>query len=272
MNDGADQHIERLESFTSVPVPVSRHEAPPFAPSAPKPPIPAGLIFGALSGSLLGAVTATACAFFIDLSDWLGQAALIGAAAGPVGGGIIGVWERKKRGNLVRLDIATMVGAIYGLFPALLVVLGFFDVVRGAFSLYAVVGTTFIGPMTGLLIGAILDRGYEASRRRSCVAAIGFSLTGVAACVGLVWLIARIDTAPDPKEIGAEARTLILQKWRENPDLSDARIRKITLTHIGGKVYEGTFSAKIGADVQRFKLKVTLVNEAIAAEWQPVDE
>src|SRR5262245_58717163 len=81
----------------------------------------AGTVFGAFAGLLLGALLIGICGW---LAGFLWPGVLIGAIIGPVGGAVIGYVERTRRGDLVRPDIATIIGLAYGLLPSLLIVLG----------------------------------------------------------------------------------------------------------------------------------------------------
>jgi hypothetical protein len=271
-----DHDDEPSENFSSAPLPFAQtpdlsfpDETPPPRPKTQK--FPTGMLFGAFAGLLLGAVAAGACCWVVDENEFLWHGALVGAVIGPVGAAAIGVRERKARGDFVRPDIATITGVIYGLFPALLILFGGSGGIRGRFSGVLLLGAGCAGPMAGLLIGALLDRAYEASRGKLWRPALGFGLVSFAACIGILVLMARAAAGPDPDELAAAARSIILWEWRKDPDLQDAKIRKITLAHDHGKVYSGSFDAKIDGQVARFKLTVFVQGGDIEVRWLPMD-
>src|SRR5262245_46022039 len=93
-----------------------------------------GADVGAFVGLPMGAVTGAACCWLTGLFDFLWHGVLIGTLAGPFAGALIGLKERKARGDLVRPDIATLICVVFSLLPAMLIGLQGMSAVRGKFS------------------------------------------------------------------------------------------------------------------------------------------
>jgi hypothetical protein len=266
------------ESITSSPAPVAQPPDMQLSDELVQPRLqrhgnsPAGMFFGALAGLLLGAVAAGACCWVVGQDEFFWHGTLAGAVIGPLGGAAIGVRERKTRGDLIRPDIAAIIGVAYGLLPALLIVLGGVGLVRGKLSGLLLIGAGFAGPMSGLLIGGILDRAYEARRRKSWRAALGFGLVGSAAAIGILLLIARASSGPDPEELVAPTRSAILREWRKDPELQGVKIRNLTLARDSGNRYSGFFDAIIDGQALRHTVTVTVHDADIEVRWAPLDE
>jgi MFS family permease len=221
-------------------------------------------LFGAFAGLLLGALFGAACCWLIGQHDFLWQGLRIGAVIGLFGGTIIGLVERKVRGEFVRSDSATFIGAVYGLLPALLT-LTVFGAGHGHGSAYFWVGIFFIGPMVGLLLGALLDRACEASRQKSWRTALGSAVVGVSACVGLVALMDITSRPLDANEVAAKAKRLILEEWSHKAELRSATIQNVTLTYQGADAYAGFVEATIDNHAEQLSLAVLVEEERIVA-------
>jgi hypothetical protein len=223
-----------------------------------------GLVFGAFVGLLMGPLVGEACSWLAGRDDLLWTGILIGAGLGPFGGAVIGVAERKLRGNLVRPDIATMIGICFGVLPGLLSISPGF--VCGLFEVM------IIGPILGGLVGAILDRAHEANRKKFWWTALRFFVTGLAACIGIGLLMIKMPLGPDQTELAQAAESRILKEWRKDPELRDATIHKVTLVRKTGKDYSGFVEATIGGRPTRFALKVKVHEGGLAwLEWTPAD-
>jgi hypothetical protein len=227
--------------------------------------VASGMVFGALVSLLMGPLVGEACCWLGGRDDLLWKGILIGVGIGPFGGAIIGLIERKRRGDLVRPDVATMIGVFFGWLPGLLSMpLGF---TCGLLEIMV------IGPILGFLIGAILDRGYEAQGKNSWGAALGFVVTGMAACVGIGLFMIAMPLGPDPAELARKAKSHILEQWRKDPQMHDATIQTVTLVRHTGQHYSGSFEATIGGRPARFALKVKVLDGGLATlEWEPADE
>jgi len=242
--------------------------------------LPLGSVFGAFAGFLLGALAGAACCWKLGLTDSPRLWPLVGAVIGCFGGIVIGVKERKARGEFARPDIATIIGLVYGLCPALLTLLGGLGLVRGRFSALALLGMAFTGPVIGLLIGAMLDRAYEAIRNKSWGTAAGTSIAGIAAFLGVFYLIEVMNTGPDTSGITREVKLLILEEWSQKPAMRGATIEKITLTTDDEFKYTGFVDATIDQqpehlsllvvvredEIQSFRLRSD-ANQAAAIDW-----
>src|SRR5262249_20665376 len=101
----------------------------------------------------------------VGQSDSFGIGALAGGVIGSLGGGCLGARHRKGRRDPLTSEVGTTVCMTYALLPALLILLGGLDVVRGKFSGLLVLGAACAAPMGGLLVGGVLDRAYEGALR-----------------------------------------------------------------------------------------------------------
>ncbi|MBX9625225.1 MAG: hypothetical protein K2X82_15570 [Gemmataceae bacterium] len=85
---------------------------------------------------------------------------------------------------------------------------------------------------------------------------------GIGGCVVLVGIGTMQEAGvggvhqPDPKELAAEVKPLILKKWREKPELHSATIQDVTLVHKGGNTYTGLVNATIDGKTEWLKLEV----------------
>ncbi|MCI0378902.1 MAG: hypothetical protein L0215_14945 [Gemmataceae bacterium] len=233
--------------------------------------MPQGLFFGAFVGLLMGGLVGLACCWICDLQEFVWLGILAGVLVGSLVGALLGKAERRIRGELVRPDIATIIGVLYGIVPSLALLLGIGEV-RGLRSGLLWLGLVFVGPAVGLLIGAILDRAYEASRNNSWLWAVGFGLTGLAAAVGAALLITKLMQGPDPRELAREVWPALLKAWQWQPELKNAAIRKINLVHVGGREYSGLVDTEIGERALKFRLKVVVYARTLDLEWKRIDE
>jgi len=196
---------------------------------------------------------------------------LAGAVIGTLGGTIIGIKERKSRGDLVRPDIATFICVGYGLLPALLILLQGVGAVRGRLSGYVLFGAAFAGPMAGLLIGAFLDRAYEAGQRKSWGAALTFGIAGMAAWFGLGLFVHRMMEGPDPDELAKEVRSFLVQDWRKRPEMESLKIQKVSLVRVRNMEYAGLVDALEAGQVAQFSIRVTVEGQGFMVEWKQVE-
>jgi len=129
-------------------------------------PVLGDILFGATVGSLMGAVVGWACCWLVGEQDIVWSGGAIGALAGAFGGAAIGARHGVKRTDATSSEIGTTVCIAYALLPALLVLLGGIGLVRGRLAGHFMLGAAFAFPMSGLLIGGVLDRIYEGILKR----------------------------------------------------------------------------------------------------------
>jgi hypothetical protein len=215
----------------------------------------------------MGAAVGAATCWLTGLFDFLWHGALLGTLAGPFAGGLIGFKERKARGDLVRPDIATIIGAVFGLLPGLLIGLQAMSLVRGRKSVYLFLGAVLVGPVCGLLIGGVLDRGFEAFLRRSWGRALVYGATGVGICLAVVCLIDSAAYGPAPEEVATEVRGLLLQEWGKSPDLGEMTIRKVTLARQGRRSYTGFADVTFAGQSERLTLGVLVEGGLLTVSW-----
>jgi hypothetical protein len=85
-------------------------------------------------------------------------------------------------------------------------------------------------------------------------------LAGAAAFSGylvVIFIMAVASYKPDPNELAAAVKPLILQEWQKKPELIGAKINNITLVHKGGNTYTGFVDATFGGKSQQLALEVT---------------
>jgi hypothetical protein len=271
MNDPDPDHSIQPASGSAPGVPLSSiSETETQFPKPSSGIFPRGLIFGAFVGFLMGVPTALACCWILGLYESQVPAAFAGAMFGTLTGAVIGVMERKARGDLIRPDIATIICFIFGLVPAALMLLQGIGAVRGRFSIYALLGAAFTGPMVAMLVGGLLDRAYEASHKRSLGSALGFAIFGLAALAGLSFLLHRMMQGPDADELAPQVKALLVREWRKRPDLESLKIRKVSLVHEGGREYSGAVDATNLDLVEKFTIHVVVDREGFTVTWEKV--
>lgn len=94
-------------------------------------------------------------------------------------------------------------------------------------------------------------------------------LVGVAyigAYIAVIIFLAVAVYKPDPSELAAEVKPLILQEWQKEPELRGATIQNVTLVHKGGNSYSGFIDATLDGKSERLMLDVTHDGRTIL--WQ----
>jgi hypothetical protein len=174
---------------------------------------------------------------------------------GLPGGMVIGTLERWYRGYLARPDTATYVCVAYGCAAAFLVVPGG-GLVTGRLSAMLFLGMIFAGPAVGLLIGAMLDRSYEASFKKHTGESLRYGFAATAVTAGILYGLALATRPADPKVVAEAVRAVIQWQWSGKPELRGARVRDVSLSYEGDGAYEGFAYAIIGGETVRLRLKV----------------
>lgn len=219
----------------------------------------AGTFFGACVGIPLGALVAAVCCWLTDYGDYAWQAVVYGAISGIIGGAIIGFFERWIRGDLAKADVGTFVGIIFGLLIAffLLAVLGI------PFAGRALIGLLFIGPMAGLIFGAVFDRMYESAGQQQWLTAIQFGGFGLIAIGGIVFLVAE-QSDPDLNEVAKAAQKAMYV----HPEFQGGVIRNLKLQHSEHRVYLGSMEVTFGNEIVHFDLEIQYRHEKVVVQWQ----
>ncbi|MFO0966295.1 MAG: hypothetical protein U0793_12025 [Gemmataceae bacterium] len=230
------------------------------------------MLFGALVGLLAGPGVGAACCWLCGAVDYLWIGVIVGAAVGVFAGALIAMAERRIRGALARPDIATIICAIFGLAPALVLIPNALLSVHGRFSGFMFFGIIAAGPMSGLLVGAMLDRAHEAFLARTWWPALRYGGFGVAGCVGVLVAFLTIPWAPEPAEIERQARALLLSEWRARPGLKGVKIQKIALERKGARAYTGFVEAAVGGQMERFVLDVFYEGDGISLKLRDPGE
>jgi hypothetical protein len=115
------------------------------------------MISGSVAGAILGAANAVLFHYIAGAFDSWQVAGAWGAALGLAGGILIvllrhGIWGPDKGVN-----IATVLGLLYGIAPGLAVLVQS-AVVGNAAAVKGLIGMAMVGSMVGLIIGGVLDR------------------------------------------------------------------------------------------------------------------
>ena len=74
---------------------------------------------------------------------------------------------------------------------------------------------------------------------------------------------------PNPEELAAEVKPLILREWQKSPGFEKATIRQISLAHKGGGLYSGFIEATLDGQPEHLALEVVLDRETIRWEIKP---
>jgi hypothetical protein len=241
----------------------------------PPPPSPSAdvfgrMLFGGLSGLTAGALVGAAGCWFVGRTDlvWLGG--VFGAVFGSLGGVPLALWASRSSGDLQRQDVASTIGMTYGLLFIPLILLGAGGV-SGRLSAALLLGMGMAGPMLGLLVGALLDRVYEGSRKNLWAVALVAGLLGVTTFVGIPAVYARLDPPPDPDVLAAKARKLILHEYEKNPKTRNATVRAIQLTHEEGNRYVGFAEVMVNGEGERLRLEVVVTDDGFTLTTEPIE-
>jgi hypothetical protein len=213
-------------------------------------------IFGAFVGLLMGAAVGAACCWLTGLYDFLRPAVVIGSLAGPFLGAVTGVFlERRVPNGLPRPDLATVICLVFSVLPALLVLLQGIGFLGGGATPLRLAGAVCAGPMAAWMIGALLDRAFDAKQKKSWGEALGSAVVAVAACIAIVWLFDANAYGPDPDELAWQAKNMLEDNWRKHPVLRDATVLKVTLVRHGRWTYTGHAEVTRAGQTERVPLE-----------------
>lgn len=216
-----------------------------------------GVLFGAFVGLLTGPAVAGVTCWLTDWYEGLTLAVCVGAAIGPLGGAAVGLREPKGRGIVVRPDIATMICAGYGVLPALLMFAASIGTLGAGFSVLAGVGLACIGPMLGMLIGAVFDRAYEAMLQKAWIAGLLRCAVGAAVCAAITAGAFIAPYGPDPEDLARDARQAVREQWHQQ-GIVTVLIRSLTVERVRGRQYTGVVDAVLDGQRARFRLAITV--------------
>ena len=100
-------------------------------------------------------------------------------------------------------------------------------------------------------------------------AAWGIGVGAASMYIVAVLCIVMAGYSPDPNELAAEVKPMILQQWQNRPELRGATIQNVTLVHKHGKVYAGFVDATMGGQSERLALEVVYDRGSILWELKP---
>lgn len=231
----------------------------------PRPPISGPL--AAVVGTPLGMTSGAATCYVAGEWDQMLLSVVLGAAFGAVVGIAIVAVSRLRTGEGPRQDVGAAAGFIVGLSPAMLIVFK----LGGELSGMLVAGAAFVGPMIGLLLGALLDRATDELRDRRRGAAALFGAAGVGLCAGLVSWIDSGAYGKPPEEVAGIVRELITDSWSEDPQMEGAVVERLRIRRDGRRSYRGTFTTAIAEFDVPFEVQAWDDGDAIRVEWEPAE-
>jgi hypothetical protein len=214
-----------------------------------------------------GAVVGALCCWLTRQFDSLGHGVLIGALVGPFAGLLIGISERKARGEFARADIGTYICVLFGLLPVPLMILQGLGGVHGRFSGFLLLGAMFAGPMAGLVIGGILDRAFEEAQKKSWGRSLTCAVAGAAICIAIVSAIDAAAYGPDPEEVGVEVKAVIAEEYGKNSEGRRVAIKNVTLVRKGRKAYTGFADVTVVDHQERLLLAVLVEDGMLEVRW-----
>jgi hypothetical protein len=225
-----------------------------------------GVVFGGAVGAVFGALLGGGAVRLAGELDYAWRGFLFGGLAGFPAGAAIAAVERWIRGRFSRPDVATHVGAVLGLLPAVLMLFAAAGAVRGVMTFFLALGLVFVGPMLGMLIGALFDRAVEASQRAAWFTSLKFFLAAILVCGGLAYAISRPPAGPDLKSLTNRVRAVIIHEIRADPGHEDTSVDGFSLNHDGDNRYSGTMEVSLKGRIDRFRVTVTVQDEFF--EWK----
>jgi hypothetical protein len=92
---------------------------------------------------------------------------------------------------------------------------------------------------------------------------------GLAGYVAVCVFIAVVFYQPDPKELAAQVKPLILQEWKNSPLMAGATTKDIVLVHKGGNTCTGFVDAVLWGQRMRLRLEVVYDRGNIVWQTQP---
>lgn len=199
--------------------------------------------------------------------DRMQLSVVLGAAFGAVVGIAIVAISRLRNGEGPRQDVGAATGFIVGLSPAMMTVLKLGGELSGAL----VVGAAFVGPMIGLLLGALLDRATDELRDRRWGAAALFGGVGVGLCAGVASWIDSAAYGSPPDEIAMIVQELITESWSEDPLMEGAVVERLRIHREGRRGYRGTFTTAIAEFDMPFEVQAWDDGDAVRVEWEPAE-
>jgi hypothetical protein len=257
-------HTPETEQIQSTPGPVTVPGQLRAAPDQPrhegdKLPRPVksfpDVTFGALVGLFVGAPVGAATCALLGLDEYCWPGALFGVALGALVGGLFGIWKRKRAIDRASWDVATYLCIAYGLVPALIL----FVTENVQYLMEAV----WLGPLAGLMVGALFDRAREALFRNTPWRALRLGALAVAGCLGLLLVAPWLPYGPEPARLTQAVRSDLLREFEK-----DARVDVSTLKRDSGPRYSGTVRVTAGGHTEQFRVAVKLLDyRGWAGNW-----
>lgn len=196
----------------------------------------------------------------------------IGVVAGLVGGMLIGGIERRRRGDLVRPDLATMIGGIFGLGIALVAFVSGMASVRGNLTAFGLIGMAMAFPTAGILIGGLFDRSYEAAQNSRWRDAGVCCVVAVSASLSLIWLMLTYPTGTSAEDLVRPLTGMIYTEIRAEPEMRNAVVKNVVLVRRGNRDYSGTFEIVVKDRTHRYRVDAQLNDQMLSAAWHLDEE
>jgi MFS family permease len=244
-----------------------RKDPPPETVDGQQSRSPISAPLAAVIASPLGMAAGAATCYVLGEWDQMQLSVVLGAALGAVVGIAIVAVSRLRTGEGPRQDVGAAAGFIVGLSPAMMIVFK----LGGELSGMLVAGAAFVGPMIGLLLGALLDRATDELRDGRWGAAVLFGGLGVGLCSGLVSWIDSGAYGKPPEEVATIVQELIAESWSEDPLMEGAIVDKLQLRREGRRSYRGTFTTAIAEFDMPFTVQAWDDGDAVRVEWEPAE-
>jgi hypothetical protein len=215
------------------------------------------VLFGVLVGLSVSVPVGLATAVLGGFYEARWWGALLGAGLGSLAGGLVGAWRRKRCIDLARWDIATILCIPFGMAPAFFL---FFasGVTGGRYYRELLIETALIGFIGGLAVGAIFDRGREASFAGARVRALVCWAVALAGCLGLALVAPQLPYGPAPAHMFKELRHGLYGEWADDPIWKKADIEDLKLARSPGERYTGTMRVQVAGERLQYRVEVIL--------------
>jgi hypothetical protein len=114
------------------------------------------------------------------------------------------------------------------------------------------------------------NKALEQKGGTSLSVSLGVFSIFVAMNIAIVSAMSAMAHDPDPTELAAEVKPLILKEWQTNRELRGAVIQNVSLVAKGGHVYTGFVDATFAGQPKRLSLEVVFSGDTISWNLKPL--
>lgn len=212
------------------------------------------IAFGAISGVTMGGLAGAACCLVVGYFDFFEACVLAAVVVGVLVGLI---WESVRHtaedGTAATINFSKL-GVAFGLIPTVCLTLAIVTRTVGKLGILL----TPVGWVTGMLLGAILDRAYQDAGNRKWLTTIAAVAVHVAITCCLVTLVdAMCNYGPEPGEVCRKLSWQIVAKMNGENQQADFLVDDIQLTRTGRRSYSGFVDVTRHDEQERLSLRVT---------------